>query len=207
MVNFAHKANGYLKLSGVNSSSTVVQRGQGWLEFSPRMMGYKAQVVASGITLPICQKLENNGQSIVDFCRLSWPQTAIYRGQSRWFLDGWSELVLENGRSNWVMWCARVEMEGDENAEGNEESTKVTEPEKESTKVTEPEKQLETEKPLEEKTSDASANITIEDASVASETETKEITILSEEKVAEDVAETADQATKEVKVAAVEETK
>lgn len=73
-----------------------------------------------------------------------------------------------------------------QNAEGNEESTKVTEPEK----------QLETEKHLEEKTSDASANITIEDASAATEIETKEITILSEEKIEKDVAETADQATK-----------
>ncbi|KAB2623230.1 S2-RNase [Pyrus ussuriensis x Pyrus communis] len=35
MVNFAHKAGGCLKLPDVNSSSTVVQRGQGWLGFAP----------------------------------------------------------------------------------------------------------------------------------------------------------------------------
>ena len=62
------------------SSSTVVQRGQGWLGFSPGMMGYKAQVVASAIALPIRQKIENSGRSIIDFCRLSWPQIATYRG-------------------------------------------------------------------------------------------------------------------------------
>ncbi|KAB2634670.1 S2-RNase [Pyrus ussuriensis x Pyrus communis] len=33
MVNFAHKAGGCLKLPDVDSSSTVVQRGQGWLGF------------------------------------------------------------------------------------------------------------------------------------------------------------------------------
>ena len=63
MVNFAHKAGGCLKLPGVDSSSTVVQRDQGWLGFSPRMMGYKAQVVASAIALPIRQKFEKSGRT------------------------------------------------------------------------------------------------------------------------------------------------
>ncbi|KAB2609589.1 cell division control protein 48 E-like [Pyrus ussuriensis x Pyrus communis] len=76
MVNFAHKAGGCLKLSDVDSSSTVVQRGQGWLGFAPRMMGYKAQVVASAIALPICRKIEKGGRSTIDFRQLSWPQTA-----------------------------------------------------------------------------------------------------------------------------------
>lgn len=69
-----------------------------------------------------------------------------------------------------------------QNVEGKEEST-------------EPETQLEPEKPLEEKTHDAPTDIAIEDASAASE------------EVAEAVTETADQATKEVKVAAAEEAK
>ncbi|CAN6542418.1 unnamed protein product [Malus baccata var. baccata] len=68
------------------------------------------------------------------------------------------------------------------NVEGKEEST-------------EPEKQLEPEEPLEEKTHHAPTDIAIEDASAASE------------KVAGAVTETADQATKEVKVAAAEEAK
>ena len=80
MGNFAHKAGGCLKLPGVDSLSTMVQRGQGWLGFSPGMMGYKAQVVSSAIALPICRKIEKGGQSTIDFCRLSWPQTATYRG-------------------------------------------------------------------------------------------------------------------------------
>ena len=80
MVNFAHKADRCLKLHGVDSSSTVVQRGQGWLGFAPGMMGYKAQVVASAIALSIRQKIEKGGRSTVDFCRHSWPQTATYRG-------------------------------------------------------------------------------------------------------------------------------
>ena len=78
MVNFAHKASGCLKLPGVDSSSTVVQRGQGWLGFSPGMMGYKSQVVVSGIALLICRKIEKSGRSTVDFRRLSWPPTTIY---------------------------------------------------------------------------------------------------------------------------------
>lgn len=69
-----------------------------------------------------------------------------------------------------------------QNVEGKEEST-------------EPEKQLEAEKPLKEKTHDAPTDIAIEDASAASE------------KVAEAVTETADQTTKEAKVAAAEEAK
>ena len=80
MVNFSHKAGGCLKLPGVYSSSTVVQRGQGWLGISPGMMGYKAQVVALAITLPIRRKIEKGGRSTVDFRRFSWPQTATYRG-------------------------------------------------------------------------------------------------------------------------------
>ncbi|RXH75793.1 hypothetical protein DVH24_039492 [Malus domestica] len=68
------------------------------------------------------------------------------------------------------------------NVEGKEEST-------------EPEKQLEPEKPLEEKTHHAPTDIAIEDLSAASE------------KIAGAVTETADQATKEVKVAAAEEAK
>ncbi|KAM2564664.1 hypothetical protein TB2_012929 [Malus domestica] len=80
MVNFAHKADGCLKLPSVDLSSTVVQWGQGWLGFAPGMMGYKAQVVALPIALPIRRKIEKGGRSIVDFRRLSWPQTATYRG-------------------------------------------------------------------------------------------------------------------------------
>ncbi|KAB2611700.1 S2-RNase [Pyrus ussuriensis x Pyrus communis] len=80
MVNFAHKAGRCLKLPDVDSSSTVVQRGQGWLGFSPGMMGYKAQVVASAITLPICRKIKKSGRSTVGFRRLSWPQTNTYHG-------------------------------------------------------------------------------------------------------------------------------
>ncbi|KAB2595528.1 hypothetical protein D8674_030978 [Pyrus ussuriensis x Pyrus communis] len=67
MVNFAHEAGGCLKLPDVDSSSTVVQRGQGWLGFAPGMMGYKAQVVASAIALPICRKIEKGGGSWVGF--------------------------------------------------------------------------------------------------------------------------------------------
>lgn len=80
MVNFAHEAGGCLKLPDVDSSSTVVQRGQGWLGFAPGMMGYKAQVVASAIALPICRKMEKGGRSTIDFRQLSWPQTASYHG-------------------------------------------------------------------------------------------------------------------------------
>ena len=76
MVNFTHKAGGCLKLLGVDLLSTLVQRGQGCLLFSPGMRGSKAQVVASAIALPICQKIEKGGRSTVDFCRLSWPPTA-----------------------------------------------------------------------------------------------------------------------------------
>ena len=65
MVNFFHKAGGCLKLPGVDPSSAVVQRGQGWLVFSPRMMGYKAQVMASAITLPIGRNIEKGGRSTV----------------------------------------------------------------------------------------------------------------------------------------------
>ncbi|KAB2595438.1 S ribonuclease [Pyrus ussuriensis x Pyrus communis] len=61
MVNFAHEAGGCLKLPDVDSSSTVVQRGQGWLGFAAGMMGYKAQVVALAIALPICRKIEKGG--------------------------------------------------------------------------------------------------------------------------------------------------
>ncbi|RXI02296.1 hypothetical protein DVH24_026826 [Malus domestica] len=43
------------------------------------MMGYKAQVVASAIALPIRRKIETSGRSTIDFHRLSWPQTATYR--------------------------------------------------------------------------------------------------------------------------------
>ncbi|KAB2623348.1 S2-RNase [Pyrus ussuriensis x Pyrus communis] len=42
MVNFSHEAGGCLKLPDVDSSSTVVQQGQGWLGCAPGMMGYKA---------------------------------------------------------------------------------------------------------------------------------------------------------------------
>ncbi|KAB2616404.1 S2-RNase [Pyrus ussuriensis x Pyrus communis] len=80
MVNFAHEAGGCLKLPDVDSSSTVVQRGQGWLGFAPGMMGYKDQVVASAIALPICRKIEKGGGSTIDFRQLSWPQTASYHG-------------------------------------------------------------------------------------------------------------------------------
>ncbi|KAM0986108.1 hypothetical protein ACFX13_013576 [Malus domestica] len=52
-----------LKLPGVDSSSTVDQRGQGWLGFAHGMMGYKTQVVASAITLPICLKIEKSGRT------------------------------------------------------------------------------------------------------------------------------------------------
>ncbi|CAN6725497.1 unnamed protein product [Malus baccata var. baccata] len=67
MVNFTHKAGGCLKFPGVDSSSTVVQRGQGWLGFAPGMMGYKVQVVALAIALPIRQKIEKGGRSTIDF--------------------------------------------------------------------------------------------------------------------------------------------
>ena len=80
MVNFAHEAGGCLKLPDVDSSSTVVQRGQGWSGFSPGMMGYKAQVVTSALALLICRKIEKGGRSTIDFHRLSCPQTATYRG-------------------------------------------------------------------------------------------------------------------------------
>ncbi|KAB2600371.1 S2-RNase [Pyrus ussuriensis x Pyrus communis] len=63
MVNFAHKVGGCLKLPCIDSSSTVVQWGKGWLRFSPGMMGYKAQVVASAIALPIHRKIEKSGFS------------------------------------------------------------------------------------------------------------------------------------------------
>ncbi|KAB2602578.1 S2-RNase [Pyrus ussuriensis x Pyrus communis] len=65
MVNFAHEVGRCLKLPGVDLSSTVVQRGQGWLGFAPRRMGYKAQVVASAIALPICRKIKKGGRSTV----------------------------------------------------------------------------------------------------------------------------------------------
>ncbi|CAN6574143.1 unnamed protein product [Malus baccata var. baccata] len=42
------------------------------------MMGYKAQMVASAIALPIRRKIEKGGRSTIDFRRLSWPQTATY---------------------------------------------------------------------------------------------------------------------------------
>ncbi|RXH71577.1 hypothetical protein DVH24_018932 [Malus domestica] len=92
IVNFAHKTGGCLKLPRVNSSSTVVQRGQGWLGFSTRMMGYKAQVVASAIALPIFQKMENGGRSTartVDFHGLKPPHTVVNQGGS-WlgFVEG-----------------------------------------------------------------------------------------------------------------------
>ncbi|KAM1495515.1 hypothetical protein FF2_029612 [Malus domestica] len=64
---FCHEASGCLKLPGVDLSSRVIQRGQGWLGFAPVMMGYKDQVVASTIALPIRQKIEKGGQSIVHF--------------------------------------------------------------------------------------------------------------------------------------------
>ena len=61
IVNFAHKAGECLKLPGIDPSSTMVQRGQGWLVFAPGMMGYKAQGVASAIVLSIRRKIENGG--------------------------------------------------------------------------------------------------------------------------------------------------
>ncbi|CAN6560410.1 unnamed protein product [Malus baccata var. baccata] len=80
MVNFSHEADRCLKLPGIDSSSTVIQRGQGWSGFSPRMMGYKAQVVASAIALSICRKIEKGGRSIaraVDFRGLKLPHTMV----------------------------------------------------------------------------------------------------------------------------------
>ncbi|KAB2635872.1 S2-RNase [Pyrus ussuriensis x Pyrus communis] len=85
MVNFAHKAGGGLKLPDVDSSSTVVQRGQGWLGFAPGMMGYKAQVVASAITLPICRKIKKGARSTVrtaNFRGLKPPHTVVNQGGS-----------------------------------------------------------------------------------------------------------------------------
>ncbi|KAB2635753.1 S2-RNase [Pyrus ussuriensis x Pyrus communis] len=92
MVNFAHKANRCLKLPGVDSSSTVVQRGQGWLGFAPGIMGYKAQVVASAITLPICRKIKKGAWSTVrtaNFRGLKPPHTVVNQGGS-WvcFVEG-----------------------------------------------------------------------------------------------------------------------
>ncbi|RXH75782.1 hypothetical protein DVH24_039481 [Malus domestica] len=61
----------------------MVQRGQGWLGFSPGMMGYKAQVVASATALPIRQKIENGCRSTmitVDFCGLKPPHTVVNQG-------------------------------------------------------------------------------------------------------------------------------
>ncbi|RXI03206.1 hypothetical protein DVH24_003858 [Malus domestica] len=80
MVNFSHEADRCLKLLGVYSSSTVIQRGQGWSGFAPRMMGCKAQVVASAIALSIRQKIEKGGRSTtraVDFCGLKLPHTMV----------------------------------------------------------------------------------------------------------------------------------
>ena len=89
MVNFAHKAGGCLKLPGVDPSSTVVQRGQGWLGFSLGMMSYKSQVVALAIALPIRRKIEKGGRSTVDFRRLKPPHTVVNQGGS-WvgFVEG-----------------------------------------------------------------------------------------------------------------------
>ncbi|KAM0997152.1 hypothetical protein ACFX2C_007068 [Malus domestica] len=92
MVNFANKVSECIKLPGINSSSTVVQWGQGWLGFSPGIMGYKDQVVALAIALPIRQKIENGGQSTartVDFRGLKPPYTVVNQGGS-WvgFVEG-----------------------------------------------------------------------------------------------------------------------
>ncbi|KAM1132158.1 hypothetical protein ACFX19_047288 [Malus domestica] len=80
MVNFSHEAGGCLKLPDVDLSSTVVQWDQGWLGFAPGMMGYKAQVVASAIALPICGKNKKGWPEHRENRQLSWPQTATYRG-------------------------------------------------------------------------------------------------------------------------------
>ncbi|KAB2600122.1 S ribonuclease [Pyrus ussuriensis x Pyrus communis] len=72
MVNFPHKADRCLKLPGINL-------------FSPGMMGYKAQVVASTIALPIRRKIENGGRSTartVDFRGLKPPHTVVNQGGS-----------------------------------------------------------------------------------------------------------------------------
>ncbi|RXH80390.1 hypothetical protein DVH24_041537, partial [Malus domestica] len=116
VVNFVHKAGWCLKLPGVDSSSTVVQQGQGWLRFSPEMMGYKAQVVASAIAMPIRWNIEKSGRSTVDFCRLSWSQTVTYPdgdgGGVEKLHRSWPESNLKNERLNWVVWCARVDEMG-----------------------------------------------------------------------------------------------
>ncbi|TQE06000.1 hypothetical protein C1H46_008424 [Malus baccata] len=67
MVNFADKVGGCLKLLGIDSSPTVVQRGQGWSGFTPEMMGYKTQVVVSAIALPIHWKNEKGGWRTIGF--------------------------------------------------------------------------------------------------------------------------------------------
>ena len=44
------------------------------------MTGYKAQVVASAIVLPIPRKIEKGGLSIVDFRGLKPPHTVVNQG-------------------------------------------------------------------------------------------------------------------------------
>ncbi|KAB2625861.1 S2-RNase [Pyrus ussuriensis x Pyrus communis] len=119
MVNFSHKAGGCLKLPGVDSSSTVVQRGQVWLGFSPGMMGYKAQVVASTITLPIFRKIKKRARSTVrtaNFRGLKPPHTVVNQGGS-WvaFVEGnesFKMVVVASKNSIGVGWNRPWKMGG-----------------------------------------------------------------------------------------------
>ncbi|KAB2597192.1 hypothetical protein D8674_000112 [Pyrus ussuriensis x Pyrus communis] len=74
-VNSANKTSGCLKLPSVDLLPTMVQRDQSWSGFTPGMMGYKTQVVASaiaffyGLTLP--HMVANQGGSWLDFVERS----------------------------------------------------------------------------------------------------------------------------------------
>ncbi|KAM1419053.1 hypothetical protein ACFXTO_022630 [Malus domestica] len=80
MVKFSHKFGRCLNILDIYSSSTVVQRGQGWLRFALGMMGYKDQVVASAIALLICQKIEKSGRSTILTRQISWLRPATCGG-------------------------------------------------------------------------------------------------------------------------------
>ncbi|KAB2620710.1 S2-RNase [Pyrus ussuriensis x Pyrus communis] len=79
-VNSSNKTGGCLKLPSVNSSPMMVQQDQIWSGFTPGMMGYKNQVVALAIALPIHRKNEKGGWSTIGFHWFLWPHTATYGG-------------------------------------------------------------------------------------------------------------------------------